>query len=138
MKIINQCGHLRFRRQTFAIDEKLSLSLVDKQLIHMSRTLDVYRSFWIRLPEQICKSNGISALYGRKCWTGTSISEDGRYELLRKTKINESFIIVKFIRSSVRLRHNKPLNLKLQWILKEMGEITGTMRRTTSGLLKYT
>jgi len=51
----------------------------------MSRTLHTYRSFWIKLPEQICRSTGISALNGTSCWTGASVSPDGRY----KTKVLE-------------------------------------------------
>jgi len=47
----------------------------------MNRTLHIYRSFWIKLPEQICKSTGISALNGTTCWTGVSISPDGRYKI---------------------------------------------------------
>jgi hypothetical protein len=74
----------------------------------------------MKLPEQICKSTSISALNGTTCWTGTSISYDGR--------------------SSVRPHYDKPLSLKLQRILKEMRQksqiIGGNMRRTTSGLLR--
>jgi hypothetical protein len=41
------------------------------------------------------------------------------------------------IRSSVRPHYDKPLNLKLQWILKEMTQLSGKMRRTTSVLNIY-
>jgi hypothetical protein len=103
----------------------------------MSRTLNTYRSFWIKLPEQICKSTGISALNGTMCWTGASISPDGRYE---NNNFEMKFFIFFFflIRSAVRPHYDKPLNLKLQRILKEMkqkSEIIGHIRRTTSGLL---
>ena len=49
----------------------------------MSRSLQTYRLFWIKLPEQICKSTGVSALNGTRCWTGTSISQDGRYDVIQ-------------------------------------------------------
>lgn len=79
---------MRIRRQTLTIDQKiddedsktLSLSLLDRQLIYIGRTLHTYRSFWIKLPVEICKSRGISAVNGTTCWTGTTISQDGRYE----------------------------------------------------------
>jgi hypothetical protein len=85
IKIIDQCGHLRIRRQTYSINQKideeysktLSLSLLDRQLISISRSLNTYRSFWMKLPEQICKSTGVSARNGTSCWTGTSISHNG-------------------------------------------------------------
>ncbi|UJR22512.1 hypothetical protein I4U23_025562 [Adineta vaga] len=123
--IVDQCGHIRVRRQTLSIDQKsddeygkaISLSLLDRQLKHMSRSLHIYRPFWMKFPEQICKSTGISAPNGTTCWTGNSISPDGR--------------------SSVRVQYDKPLNLKLQWILKEMKEkssIIGNIRRTTPAL----
>jgi hypothetical protein len=102
----------------------------------MSRTLHTYRSFWIKLPEQICKSTGISALNGTRCWTGVSISPDGRYKIkVFRRKFFSKFYL---IRSSVRPHYDKPLNLKLQRILKEMrqkSQIIGNIRRTTSGLL---
>jgi hypothetical protein len=92
IKIIDQCGHIRIRRETLSIDQKfddqhsktLSLSILDRQLIYINRSLHAYRSFWLKLPEQICKSTGISALNGSTCWTGTSISQDGRYEIISK------------------------------------------------------
>ncbi|CAF0818070.1 unnamed protein product [Rotaria sordida] len=123
--IIDQCGHIRIRRQTFSIDQKfddeysktLSLSVLDQQLIHMSQSLHTYRLFWMKLPEQICKSKGISELNERICWTGTSISQHGK--------------------SSIQLHYDKPLNLKLQWILKEMKQKTqtiGNIHQTTSVL----
>lgn len=49
--------------------------------MYLSQSLQIYRTFWMRLPEQICKSTGISALNGTTCWTGSSISQDGRYEI---------------------------------------------------------
>jgi hypothetical protein len=85
IKIIDQCGHIRIRRQTYSINQKfdeeysktLSLSLLDRQLISISRSLKIYRMFWMKLPEQICKSTGVSAKNGTTCWTGTSLSQDG-------------------------------------------------------------
>jgi hypothetical protein len=49
----------------------------------------------------------------------------------------EKFFLFYLIRSSVQSHYDKPLSLKLQWILKEMrqkSQMIGTMRRTTSGL----
>ncbi|CAF3532192.1 unnamed protein product [Adineta steineri] len=123
--VIDQCGHIRVRREAYTIDQKsndeysktVPLSLLDRQLIHMSRSLHTYRSFWMKLPQQICHSTGISALNGTTCWTGSSISRDGG--------------------SSVRSQYDKPLSLRLQRILKEMkqkSEMIGSIRRTTSVL----
>lgn len=53
-------------------------SVLDQQLIHMSQSLRNYKSFWIELPEQICQSKGISTSKDNTCWTGTSLSQDGR------------------------------------------------------------
>jgi hypothetical protein len=44
----------------------------------MKQSLQMYRSFWLMLPEQICKSDGISASDKQICWTGSSISQDKR------------------------------------------------------------
>ncbi|CAF4402578.1 unnamed protein product, partial [Adineta steineri] len=62
----------------------------------------MYRSFWLMLPEQICKSDGLSISNEQKCWTGTFISQDRK--------------------QIIRLNYDKPLNLRLQWILKEIKE----------------
>jgi hypothetical protein len=44
----------------------------------MKESLRVYRSFWLILPKQICKSNGFSVSDKEACWTGISISQDER------------------------------------------------------------
>ncbi|CAF2044632.1 unnamed protein product [Rotaria magnacalcarata] len=123
--IIDQCGQVRSRRQAFAIDqtiddeysETLALSLLDQQLSHMRQSLQSYRSFWIELPKQVCKSKGISSINQNECWTGTSMSH------------NEG--------SSVKLNYDKPLSLKLQWIVKEMKQkslVNASTHRVTSAL----
>ncbi|CAF5201185.1 unnamed protein product [Rotaria magnacalcarata] len=126
--IIDQCGQVRSRRQAFAIDqtvddeysETLALSLLDQQLSHMRQSLQSYRSFWIELPKQVCKSKGISSINQNECWTGTSMSH------------NEG--------SSVKLNYDKPLSLKLQWIVKEMKQkslVNASTHRVTSGNLIF-
>ncbi|CAF1324498.1 unnamed protein product [Adineta steineri] len=106
--IINQCGYINIRKEVFDNDQKFhdkyrnSLSLLDKQLTSMRQSLQMYRSFWLMLPEQICKSDGLSISNEQKCWTGTFISQDRK--------------------QIIRLNYDKPLNLRLQWILKEIKE----------------
>lgn len=83
-KIINQCGYVNIRREIFDNDQKFPneyrnlLPLLDKQIMSMKQSLQMYRSFWLMLPEQICKSDGISASDKQICWTGSSISQDKR------------------------------------------------------------
>ena len=110
VKIIDQCGHIRTRRQTFAIDQKFdddpSKSILDRQLSSISHSLQAHRLFWVKLPGQICQSRGVSASNGSLCWSGTSLVRDG---------------------TSSRVQYDKPLSLKLQWILKEMKEKSQAM-----------
>jgi hypothetical protein len=84
LKIIDQCGYIHIRKEIFDNDQKfhdkyknsLLLSLLDKQIMSIKQSLEIYRSFWLMLPKQICKSNEISASNENICWTGTSISQD--------------------------------------------------------------
>jgi hypothetical protein len=85
LKIIDQCGHIHIRKEIFDNDQKFSdkssnslSTLLDRQLMSMRQSLEIYRSFWLMLPEEICKSNEISATNEKICWTGTSISQDTR------------------------------------------------------------
>ena len=76
---------MRIRRETPSIYQKideefsktLSLSVLDRQLNQISRSLQMYRSFWMKLPEQVCQATGISARNGTICWTGIAVSQDG-------------------------------------------------------------
>ena len=55
---------------------------------------------------------------------------------LKEGQIDQSNMYSRVLNGS---QYDKPLNLKLQWILKEMKEksqIIGSMRRTTSGKLR--
>lgn len=84
LKIIDQCGYINIEREIFDNNQKFhyeysdSLSLLDQQLNSMSKLLQTYRSFWLLLPEQICKSNQLSAAHKKACWTGSSVSLDDR------------------------------------------------------------
>ncbi|CAF4598603.1 unnamed protein product [Rotaria sp. Silwood1] len=94
-----------------------SLSILDQQLRYMRQSLQIYRSFWLILPEQICKSNGHSISTQKTCWTGTSISLDDK--------------------QSIRTTYDKPLSLRLQRILKEMKEksqMISNIQRITTGI----
>lgn len=52
--------------------------LLDEQLDSMRQSLQSYKSFWLILPEQICKYNDLSVSNKKLCWTGTSISYDDK------------------------------------------------------------
>jgi hypothetical protein len=64
--------------QKFHDEDRTSVSLLNKQLMSMRQSLHVYRTFWLILSKQICRSNGFSASDKEACWTGISISQDGR------------------------------------------------------------
>ena len=120
VQIINQCGRLRVRRQTFALethvnddDDQTRRSLFDRHLAEWSQSLQRHRLFWKQLPEQICRINGVSTDQQRACSAETSFGDD----------------------QVGRAIDEKPLNLKLQWTLKELREKSrtiGSMRRTTT------
>lgn len=69
----------------------------------MKQSLEIYRSFWLILPKQICQSNEISISNDQICWTGNSLS----YNNLQQIHKNH---------------YDKPLDLRLQWLLKEIQE----------------
>ncbi len=83
-KIIDQCGSIHIRQEIFDNDQQfrdqyknsLLSSVFDQQLTSMKQSLEVYRSFWLILPKEICKSNEISVSNESICWTGTLISQD--------------------------------------------------------------
>ncbi len=84
-KIIDQCGSIHIRQEIFDNDQKfldqyknslLVSPVFDQQLLSMRQSLEVYRSFWLLLPKEVCKSNEISVSNQSVCWTGTSISQD--------------------------------------------------------------
>lgn len=110
LKISDQCGNISIHKEIFDNDQKFHneyrntflLSLLDKQILSIKQSLEIYRSFWLILPKQICKSNDISAVNEEICWTGTSISRDSKQIL--------------------PINYDKPLSLRLQWILKEIKE----------------
>lgn len=123
-------------------DDQRRRSVFDQQSSEWSQSLQRHRLFWKQLPEQICRINGVSTDEQQTCWSGTSSSldEDQKYVvsfILSRSKIKT---IEQF-----RSIYEKPLNLKLQWILKELREksrqigsirrITSTSRRTTAGRL---
>ncbi|CAF3574682.1 unnamed protein product [Rotaria sp. Silwood1] len=121
--IIDQCGYIHIRKEIFDNDQIFhkeysnSLSILDQQLRYMRQSLQIYRSFWLILPEQICKSNGHSISTQKTCWTGTSISFDDK--------------------QSIRTTYDKPLSLRLQRILKEMKEksqMISNIQRITTGI----
>ena len=64
--------------QGFPDEYSSSLSLLDKQLMSIGQSFQIYRSFWLILPKQICKSDEISASKNRTCWTGNLLSLDNR------------------------------------------------------------
>ncbi|CAF2978945.1 unnamed protein product [Rotaria sp. Silwood2] len=113
-EIIDQCGYIHIRKEIFDNDQKFhkeysnSLSILDQQLKSMKQSLQTYRSFWLMLPEQICKSNGHSISTKETCWTGTSISLNNK--------------------QPIRTTYDKPLSLRLQRILKEMKEKSHMIR----------
>ena len=82
VQIINQCGRLRVRRQTFALEthvnddddegDQTRRSLFDQHLSEWSQSLQRYRLFWNQLPEQICRINGVSTDQQQTCWAETS------------------------------------------------------------------
>ncbi|CAF1653608.1 unnamed protein product, partial [Adineta ricciae] len=113
--IIDQCGSVPMRKEIFDRNQKFqdeyhtSLSLLDEQLMSMKQSLKMYRSFWLGLPEEICQTKGISTSNENLCWTGTTISNEKRSQPI----VNN---------------YDKPLNLRLQWILKEIREKSQTLR----------
>ena len=83
-KIIDQCGSVPLRKEIFDRNQKFrdeyhtSLSLLDEQLMSMKQSLKMYRSFWLGLPEEVCRTKGISTSNENLCWTGTKISNEKR------------------------------------------------------------
>ncbi|CAF3360705.1 unnamed protein product [Rotaria socialis] len=121
--IINECGYVHIRREIIDNDQLFhkqynsdALHLLDQQLKSMRQSLQSYRSFWLTLSEQICKSNDLSTSNNKICWTGTAISVDDK--------------------QSIRISYDKPLSLRLQRILKEMKEKSHVIgqQRITSGI----
>ena len=54
-----------------------SLSLLDQLLISIKQIFGNHRSFWLRLPREICRSDEhSSSLENNSCWTGNSLSQD--------------------------------------------------------------
>ncbi|CAF0869845.1 unnamed protein product, partial [Didymodactylos carnosus] len=118
-EIVSQCGRLPINRKlkrTISWDNTSSnlilktnnllssntdmiASSLDKKLMMISRSFSVHRLFWSTLPNLICSTSGVSVM-NTTCWTGTTISIDGR--------------------SLTKSQFDKPLNLRLQWLLNEI------------------
>ncbi|CAF0761686.1 unnamed protein product [Didymodactylos carnosus] len=119
-EIIRQCGRLstnRILKRTTSIENNMSnksifkpinvislnndvtTSSFHKKLMMISRSFSVHQSFWSTLPDSICTTPGVSVI-NTTCWTGTTVSIDGR--------------------SQMKSHFDKPLSLRLQWLLNEI------------------